>query len=1085
MKKSIGKKLLAGIVTASMIFGVPVSGYSQEEEIQLVVVEAEESVDVTEAVLAGAGEETETAVPAAEVSEEAVFNVSEEDTEAAAEDILVAAEEGAEEEAPEDGIIMEAAEEDEVLEAADGEPITVNSFTELDDKIKKAAAGGSISLKLSKSYSDSLDLDFGYNTTSYEVSNITIDLGNNTVNAFSSSGGVIVGKGKTLTLTNGTLNGYVRAEGEGAVVNLMSSLTVTSVSYMDCAVEAVNGGTINISGAKIEAHATYADGVWVTNGTVTMDKGASVEAIGSVAAVSIYQDPAMEPKASVTITEASVTSEDVAIYQGGGPGSILKIAGDDTSKVTISGDNGGVSVSSGTLTVTGGEIYSYASDAILLEKTGIVIISGTATGDKEYSTTRIISDNGYAVNSNNVSVSENQGRVKITGGYLRGNNSDNTDVTSSSNANGQTSISMDTIFGSQYMSREYLPNINCVLEWAWGDSNQNYGYYKVKQLTKDNAVAGYYRTYAPDTIYYTLSLYDAVTPSLTTDPNSPRKNDVVVLYKDVTYDSTTEYSISIKRNRTIDLNGHTIQCPKYKPVEVISDSTEVVDVTFRNGKLAGYSDTPALYLGDYANVTLESNVTVSSSNSDAWAVVLKCDSGVVLEAKGPIQAPEANSYAIYTGDGTSLSKPNKITVTSSLTGDKTLLIDDSTEVTLKSGSRLNGGVLMYDGSLIVEDSVITEDAKIINDADPDWTQAAITVVDNVVLQITKGTFTSAEGNVLLVAGKPDSTSFIKGGTFKATNPYVDAVHVDSWGDISTVDITGGVYYPNKYNTMADGVDTATVALVGVTDGNFYVGAYDKVVPALYAANASATKLTVAAAAKSTLLYGFKAHAAILNLTGEDIDVLIGSDNTVTKNKGTLPKSADKEAWIFHNDLVELKAAVNKDATCTLPGVSADCYYCETLKKAYDDADGKTENTTVITAPAKGHTWSAWNANGDRTCSVCGAKEHDASKAQPTAPVYGIAGRPTQVKAKAAGNRKLTVSWKKPTKSKLKKIKGFYIEVATDNAFTNIVRTRKVKKTKTSWTFKKLKKGQRYFVRVRFYKGANFSKWSAVKKRKVK
>ena len=39
MKKSIGKKLLAGIVTASMILGVPVSGYSQEEEIQLVAVE--------------------------------------------------------------------------------------------------------------------------------------------------------------------------------------------------------------------------------------------------------------------------------------------------------------------------------------------------------------------------------------------------------------------------------------------------------------------------------------------------------------------------------------------------------------------------------------------------------------------------------------------------------------------------------------------------------------------------------------------------------------------------------------------------------------------------------------------------------------------------------------------------------------------------------------------------------------------------------------------------------------------------------------------------------------------------------------
>ena len=43
MKKSIGKKLLAGIVSASMILGIPVSGYSQEEETQPAVIAAEES----------------------------------------------------------------------------------------------------------------------------------------------------------------------------------------------------------------------------------------------------------------------------------------------------------------------------------------------------------------------------------------------------------------------------------------------------------------------------------------------------------------------------------------------------------------------------------------------------------------------------------------------------------------------------------------------------------------------------------------------------------------------------------------------------------------------------------------------------------------------------------------------------------------------------------------------------------------------------------------------------------------------------------------------------------------------------------
>ena len=104
------------------------------------------------------------------------------------------------------------------------------------------------------------------------------------------------------------------------------------------------------------------------------------------------------------------------------------------------------------------------------------------------------------------------------------------------------------------------------------------------------------------------------------------------------------------------------------------------------------------------------------------------------------------------------------------------------------------------------------------------------------------------------------------------------------------------------------------------------------------------------------------------------------------------------------------------------------------------------------------------------------KEHDDSKKQPA---YQISGNPKKLKAKAAGGGKLTVSWKKPTKSKLKKIKGVQIQVATDSNFTNIV------KTKTSFTFKKLKKGQKYYVRVRFYKGSQSSKWSPVKNKKVK
>jgi hypothetical protein len=142
----------------------------------------------------------------------------------------------------------------------------------------------------------------------------------------------------------------------------------------------------------------------------------------------------------------------------------------------------------------------------------------------------------------------------------------------------------------------------------------------------------------------------------------------------------------------------------------------------------------------------------------------------------------------------------------------------------------------------------------------------------------------------------------------------------------------------------------------------------------------------------------------------------------------------------------------------------------------------------LTRQKLSHSWSAVDSNGNRSCFICGATERVVSQlkpAAPSAPVYRIAGKPAKVKVSKAGKQKLKVSWKKPAKSKLKKIKGLYIEVATDKAFTNVVRRKKVKKTKTSYIFKKLNKNQRYYVRVRFYKGKDISMWSAIKNIKVK
>ena len=70
-------------------------------------------------------------------------------------------------------------------------------------------------------------------------------------------------------------------------------------------------------------------------------------------------------------------------------------------------------------------------------------------------------------------------------------------------------------------------------------------------------------------------------------------------------------------------------------------------------------------------------------------------------------------------------------------------------------------------------------------------------------------------------------------------------------------------------------------------------------------------------------------------------------------------------------------------------------------------------------------------------------------------------------------------WKKPVKSKLKKITRIQVQIATDKNFKNIVRDRKIKKTKTSFTFK-LKRKTTYYVRARFVNGAKYSRWSPIR-----
>ena len=81
-------------------------------------------------------------------------------------------------------------------------------------------------------------------------------------------------------------------------------------------------------------------------------------------------------------------------------------------------------------------------------------------------------------------------------------------------------------------------------------------------------------------------------------------------------------------------------------------------------------------------------------------------------------------------------------------------------------------------------------------------------------------------------------------------------------------------------------------------------------------------------------------------------------------------------------------------------------------------------------------------------------------------------------AKVLKNRKLSVKWAED-----KNASGYQVQVSTAKNFKKNMKQRNVKKT--SYTFTKLKTGQKYYVRVRSYKKSGgetlYGTWSNKKK----
>lgn len=154
-------------------------------------------------------------------------------------------------------------------------------------------------------------------------------------------------------------------------------------------------------------------------------------------------------------------------------------------------------------------------------------------------------------------------------------------------------------------------------------------------------------------------------------------------------------------------------------------------------------------------------------------------------------------------------------------------------------------------------------------------------------------------------------------------------------------------------------------------------------------------------------------------------------------------------------------------------IDASSAYVNTAKKTVSDSLVGGENAYQPEQLLRGLT------------SCVNVMTNTASIYDTTQPLYTATDRQPEVTLTKPSIKKLSTSGKKLTIkfNTVKNAKKYTVEIATDKAFKKNVQKKTV--TTTTTTFKKLKSGKKYFVRVRAAKGNVKSPWSAVKSKQIK
>ncbi|MBR2539229.1 MAG: leucine-rich repeat protein [Mogibacterium sp.] len=316
---------------------------------------------------------------------------------------------------------------------------------------------------------------------------------------------------------------------------------------------------------------------------------------------------------------------------------------------------------------------------------------------------------------------------------------------------------------------------------------------------------------------------------------------------------------------------------------------------------------------------------------------------------------------------------------------------------------------------------------------------------------------ASDANEAVDNGQADADSIIASAS-DAANTAADAAKDARDAAQTAYDAAEEEYGEQSANPDAAKVDAAKVV----------VDAADKLIVA--------TSTTVAsvktAAAKSASKKAAAKQAAADNAA-------IGTADAVAKAQEA--EAAAKEA-------VELATEASNKAQAALDAAEKYGEDDEVYKNAKAAADAASKELSDANAALAAATASVTNAeaaknNADQAAAAEAARQAAIAAAQPTE----IQDLPAvKISKPKAAKKAVTVKWKKVSKKNQKKIGGIEIQVATDSAFTNIIKSTTAGKKKTSKKIKGLTSKQTVWVRVRAYKDAADGKHvSAWKTKKVK